>query len=207
MKKKKLAALTAAGILCISVLFTGCDEKGGDVKGSSFTSGGTVTSDSKDDNEESPLPESGSGEQTDPEQSSAPAESAPAPENQAATEINIYGINDTTLESEPVKATVNGEITAESIVMAVVKDFEEHSLKIGIDSITAEGTTVIVSFKKDMAPLVQVGTDVEVTILNCISDSLLDNLEDCSAVIFQAEGEAYESGHLYYEKDEVYASE
>lgn len=207
MNKKKLAALTAAGILCISVLFTGCDEKDGDVKGSSFTSAGNVTTDSSEDKEESPLPESGSGEQTDPEQSNVPEKSSPAPEKEDVTEVNIYGINDTTLESEPVKGMIEGEVTAESIVLAVVKDFEEHSLKIGIDSVTAEGTTVIVSFKKDMAPLVQVGTDVEVTILNCISDSLLDNLDDCSAVIFQAEGEAYESGHLYYEKDEVYASE
>lgn len=122
-------------------------------------------------------------------------------------EISIYTINDNTLESEPVKVEVEKELTPETVVEAAVKSLEEHSLTIGIHSVTQEGDTVIVSFKKDTAPLVNVGSGVEETILNCISDSLIDNIEGCKNVIFRGEDGPYESGHLYFEMDEVYARE
>ena len=122
-------------------------------------------------------------------------------------EISIYTINDETLESEPVTVEVEEALTPETVVTAAVKSLEEHSLTIGIHSVVQEGDTVIVSFKADTAPMVGVGSGVEETILNCISDSLIDNIEGCNKVIFRGQDAPYESGHLAFEMDEVYVSE
>lgn len=122
-------------------------------------------------------------------------------------EISIYTINDDTLESEPVTVEVEEELTAETVVKAAVKSLEEHSLTIGIYSVEQKENTVIVSFMKDTAPVVGVGSGVEETILNCISDSLIDNVEDCRNVVFRIEDGPYESGHMIFGIDEVYASE
>ena len=121
--------------------------------------------------------------------------------------VTIYSINDESLESEQTTVKLKGEITPVAIVDAVVAAFEEHSLEIGIDSVKQEGSNVIVSFLYDKAPLSQVGSTVEETILNSIADSLIDNLPNCNGVIFRAEGEAYESGHFAFGKDELYVKE
>lgn len=106
-----------------------------------------------------------------------------------------------------MKVKVSDEITPEVIVSLVVEAFSEHSLDIGIDYVKQEDSNVIVSFLYDKAPLSQVGTDVEETILNSIADSLIDNVPNCKGVIFRAEGDAYESGHYAFGKDELYVKE
>lgn len=122
-------------------------------------------------------------------------------------EITIYSINDESLESEQTTVKIAGEITPEVIVNAVVEAFSEHSLEIGIDYVKQENSNVIVSFLNDKAPISQVGSGVEETILNSIADSLIDNLPECKGVIFRAEGKAYESGHFMFDKDELYVKE
>lgn len=127
-------------------------------------------------------------------------------DNQGSKEVPIYSINDESLESEQTYVTIE-EMTPEAVVYAVVESFEEHSLEVGIDSVTIEGDTAIVSFLYGKAPLSSVGSTVEETILNSIADSLLDNIDACKKVVFRAEGEAYESGHYAFGIDEVYAAE
>lgn len=127
-------------------------------------------------------------------------------QEQKPAEVPIYSINDDSLESEQTYVTLE-EVTPEAVVQAVVDSFEEHSLEVGVESVTMEQDTVIVSFLFGKAPLTSVGSTVEETILNSIADSLLDNVEGCRKVIFRAEGEAYESGHYAFGIDEVYAAE
>ncbi len=127
-------------------------------------------------------------------------------EEQGAKEVQIYSINDNSLESEQTYVTME-EVTPETVVQAVVDSLAEHSLEVGIDSVTMEGDRVIVSFLYGKAPLTSVGSTVEETILNSIADSLLDNVDGCKKVVFRAEGEAYESGHYAFGINEVYASE
>ena len=119
------------------------------------------------------------------------------PEVPETKEVLLYGIQNDTLESEQVTVAVPKEskITAEFIVSQVVDVFADDSIEIGIDSVTEEGDKVIVSFLKDKAPLAKVGS---------ISMSLLDNLDTCKNVIFRVEGNAYASGHIELDKDEVY---
>ena len=122
-------------------------------------------------------------------------------------DVPIYSINDDSLYKEDTNATVtceDGKITAEGIVNAVVEDFKNHSIEIGVDSVKEKGKTVYGSFKYGTARLAYVGAGVESTILDCISQSLLDNLDSCSRVVFQAEGQAYCSGHYEFGEDEAY---
>ncbi|MDF2951072.1 MAG: hypothetical protein K0S18_655 [Anaerocolumna sp.] len=124
----------------------------------------------------------------------------------ANKEIPIYTMNDVTLEVEAAVALVpeNTEITPEVIVGLVSDSLADRSVFIGIDSITTENDAVIVSFLSDQPPVVQMGGSVETTILDAIAQSLVDNLDDYSKVIFRVEGGPYSSGHFAYGLNEVY---
>ncbi|MDD6206925.1 MAG: GerMN domain-containing protein [Clostridiales bacterium] len=142
--------------------------------------------------------------------STAAESDSPASDTNESSEekdLPIYSINDDSLEKEDTTATVtceDGKVTARVVVDAVVEDFQNHSIEIGIDKVTEKGNTVYVSFQSGTAPLANVGAGVESTILDCISQSLLDNLDSCSRVVFQAEGQAYCSGHYEFGKEEAY---
>lgn len=121
-------------------------------------------------------------------------------------ELPIYTINDESLETEDVIAYVSADtkITAEVIVDEVVKAFSANSYEVKIESVSQEGDTVVVNFKKDSAPVSGVGASVEIATLDSISYSLLDNLSTCKKVIFRVDGEAYTSGHNEYGINEPY---
>lgn len=121
-------------------------------------------------------------------------------------EVNIYTMNETTLQVESAVALVpvDTELTPEIIVDMVVDSFADRLVTIGIDSVTTKDDIVIVSFLKDKAPLFNAGSGLEDTILDAIAQSLVDNLPAYPKVIYRAEGEAYASGHYEFEIDEVY---
>lgn len=121
-------------------------------------------------------------------------------------EVNIYTMNETTLEVESAVALVpiDTELTPKIIVDMVVDSFADRLVTVGIDSVTTKDDTVIVSFLKDKAPLFNAGSGLEDTILDAIAQSLVDNLPAYPKVIFRAEGEAYASGHYEFGIDEVY---
>lgn len=139
-----------------------------------------------------------------PDISATPSASAKTPSN--TRELPIYTLNDDSMECEAVVAMIpdTGKITAQIIVDTVVDAIGEHGLQVGIDAVTSDKDRVIVSFKSDSAPIWNTGSGVESTILDCIAQSLLDNLEECKNVVFRVDGKAYESGHNYYEIDEPY---
>lgn len=124
----------------------------------------------------------------------------------AMKEIPIYTINQTNKEVEAVSATVNEdtEITPELIVDLVADSLAERLIDVGIDSVTKEQDTVIVSFQADTPPVVHVDLSVETTILDAIAQSLVDNLPDYPKVIFRTEGEAYTSGNQAFGLNDVY---
>ena len=61
--------------------------------------------------------------------------------------------------------------------------FEAQGANIGINQVEQNENTVIVDFNGEKAPVVNVGSAEETAILNCISMSLLDNLDDCQQVV------------------------
>ena len=145
---------------------------------------------------------------TNPETSTNETEKDPTSKDNEKSEIElpIYTINDETLETEDAIAYVSADtkITAKVIVDEVVKAFSANSYEVKIESVSQEGDTVVVNFKKDSAPVSGVGSSEEITTLDCISYSLLDNLSTCKKVIFRVEGEAYASGHIEYGINEPY---
>lgn len=121
--------------------------------------------------------------------------------------LPIYCINDdgSDIESVIVYLDENAEVNAVTIVDEVVGEFSNHNLTIGIDKVTEdEDGNVIVSFTKDTVPVKGVEEDVEYLILDCISQSILDDDKTSQAVIFQIEGNAYESDNISFKENEAY---
>lgn len=123
----------------------------------------------------------------------------------ANVELVVYTVNsDAEVEAVTAMVPKNSEITPQLIVETVKEAMAENSLMIGIESVTTEDTSVIVSFFADQPPLSNVGAGYETAILDAIAQSLVENLDDFNKVIYRVEGEAYNSGHIELGIDEVY---
>lgn len=120
-------------------------------------------------------------------------------------ELIVYVVNSST-DLDPVTALIpaNNEITPELIIDTVVDSMADQSLVIGIEDVSTQDDTVIVSFYADQPPLSNVGSGLEDAILNAIAQSLTDNLDDYHKVIYRVEGGPYISGHIELGIDEVY---
>lgn len=120
-------------------------------------------------------------------------------------ELLIYVVNSDTL-LDPVTALVpaNSEITPELIVDTVVDSMADQSLVIGVESVTKQDDTVIISFYSDKPPLSNVGSGLETAILDAFAQSIIENLDDYKKIIYRVEGGPYKSGHIEMELDEVY---
>src|SRR5690606_13491138 len=112
-------------------------------------------------------------------------------------ELLIYVVNSSS-DLDPITALVpaDSEITPELIVDTVVDSMADRSIVIGIESVTTQDDAVIVSFYADQPPISNVGSSLEESILNAIAQSLTDNLDDYSKVIYRVEGGPYASGHI-----------
>ena len=124
----------------------------------------------------------------------------------ASREISIYTINQDTLGVESVIALVpaDSENTPQLIIDQVIDSPADNLVQIGVDEVTTQKDTVIVSFKSDQPPLTNVGSALEKTILDAIAQSLVDNLKDYPKVIFRVEGKPYSSGHYSFGPDQIY---
>ena len=182
MKKKNIAYVMLC--LCVAVLVSGCSFEKEPEKVSDVTLTPMVTKViSEVSNKEKPT--------------IAPSEHM---------EVTIYTLNPNTLKKEAVTVLiqVESELNAEVIVEQVVVAMEDSGFYIGINDISTDGNTVIVDFDSDSAPVCGVGASVEGAILDIIGQSILDNILDCKKIIYRIEGEAYQTGHLQFEFDEVY---
>jgi len=120
--------------------------------------------------------------------------------------ISVYTMDLDSLEAEPVNVTVKTPegLTPQIVIDAVVGLFEAQGQTIGILNIEQDEDTITVDFDQETAPVTGVGSAEETAILDCISMSLLDNLDNCMQVVFHAGGEAYVSGHYGFEYNEAY---
>lgn len=212
--KRKLSYKISFVLLSIAILTAeGCSKKtGGDPPAATASPTGQATQAPAPEEEETAAPEDSRNPEAteEPEASAAslkPLEKEETPGPDASMkEMSIYTMNEISMECEDTTVYVpkNEKITSQVIVDAVTASFQERGIEVGIDSIQEDGDKVIVSFTKNKAPLENVGSTVESAILDCISQSLLDNLEKCKKVIFRVEGKAYESGHYAFDLDYVY---
>ncbi|HPU64173.1 MAG TPA: hypothetical protein PK304_08460 [Mobilitalea sp.] len=120
-------------------------------------------------------------------------------------ELLIYIVDSSAqLEAVPALVPADKDITPQLIVDTVVDSMADRSILIGVESVTTQNDTVIVSFYSDQPPLKDVGASFETAILDAIAQSLVENLKDYNKVIYHVEGGPYISGHLEFGKDEVY---
>jgi cytoskeletal protein RodZ len=201
--KKILLIIMLIGIF----LLTGCNKFHlGTFNASDEEKSGSEVTLTPNDNQDEPITES---EAKVEDTNSDEEETTPTPSSIQPTaniDLTVYTVNVDTGDIETVTALVtkDSEITPELIVDTVIESMADKSIVVGIDRVTSEGDTVIVSFTKEQAPFSEVGAGYESAILDAIAQSLTDNLAEYSKVIYRVEGKAYVSGHIEMEADEVY---
>ena len=121
-------------------------------------------------------------------------------------EISIYGMDTETFELKDYVAVIpKKQMNAFTIVNEVVKVFAEGNIEIALDKVTQKSGNVYVSFKRSGVPVKGVSKKVEKVILDAISNSLLDNVENCEKVYFQIEGQKYETDNIQLDLETPYS--
>lgn len=120
-------------------------------------------------------------------------------------ELSIYSINYSTLECEPSVIVIPKDTVVDEnyIVKEVTANFKETVV---IDKITKKDGGVTVSFAGGSAPAVNVSTEMEEVMLDCIAYSLMDNVKGCGKIFFRIEDAPYEGVNITLGYDEPYIS-
>ena len=194
-------------------LLAGCDKfQFSTFDASDEDNGNEITTDSLEEQEESvygtdETPETKEKGSTDEDAKTTQAVTPTAEPIQptANIDLSVYTIN-ADGNIEPVIALIpqGSVITPQLVVETVVESMADQSIIIGIKDVTTKKDTVIVNFIKDKTPDKNMGSGYESAILDAIAQSLVDNLEDYSKVIYRIDDKAYVSGVYEYGIDEVY---
>lgn len=132
-------------------------------------------------------------------------EAIPTPKSNMQT-LTLYTIDTDNMVVTPIVVKKeNHPLTAEYVTDLICKNLNDD--EISIYRIKQKENRVIISFAQNGKPIKNCTKKMEGLILDCFANSLLDNVENCSEVVFQCEGEAYQSQHRSFKKTEVYASE
>lgn len=137
----------------------------------------------------------------------APAATAvPTQQAERIETITIYSINSDTMTLIPVsvRKTNGGQLTAQSITNLVQSGLNDD--RIQVDEVIVQNEKVIVSFSSKGRPIRDCNKKMETLILECFSNSLLDNVKGCKKVIFRCDGKEYRSSQYKFTLNEVYAS-
>lgn len=118
--------------------------------------------------------------------------------------LSIYTVDSIDEALVPLKIPMNTDrITPAFIVDEVIRNMDE---KIDVTEIEVEKSRIYVTFNSEYAPIKKCSEEFETLILDCISNSLLDNISYINEVVFQCEDGAYHSDNFTFEKDEIYSS-
>lgn len=118
--------------------------------------------------------------------------------------ILIYTIDDIEGQLVPLKVPVASErVTPELIVNEVLDNIDE---KVVVTEIETTKKRIYVSFSEEHVPIKKCSKQFETLILDCISNSLLDNIPYVNKVVFRSEKGAYHSSNFTFGIDEVYSS-
>jgi len=118
--------------------------------------------------------------------------------------LQIYTIDSREEQLVPLKVPLDAErVTPEFIMNKVLENIDE---KIVVNEIKVEKSRIYVSFSDEYPPIKKCSETFETLILDCVSNSLLDNLSYVDEVVFRAEKGAYHSSNYTFEPDEVYST-
>ena len=135
----------------------------------------------------------------------SPATPVPTKKHNIET-LAIYSINSDSMTLMPVSVKKGTQDLSPSYVAALVLD-NLNEKDITISDIYQKGKKVIVSFDPKGKPVKNCSDKMETLILEAFANSLLDNVNNCTQVIFQCDGKEYKSSQYSFEKNEVFASE
>ncbi len=126
-------------------------------------------------------------------------------DNSSGKELAIYTVNNNTFECEPITSVISPDavIDATLIVNEVIANFPS---KVGILKIEENKNNVVVYFDETYAPIKNVSSIMEESMLDCIAYSLLDNLDFCKEIYYRSSNDRYVSDNITLEKDEPYIS-
>lgn len=119
--------------------------------------------------------------------------------------LTIYSVDSDTMTLLPLAVKKEQSATPEYITSLVEDSFADE--KVRVYSVKQAGKQIILSFYREGKPIKNCSAEMETLILDSFANSLLDNIDGCSEVIFQCEDKKYKSEHTSFQIDEVYASE
>lgn len=118
--------------------------------------------------------------------------------------LSLYTIDGVNEQLVPLKVPMeSSRITPELIVDKVVENLDE---KIVITEIEVEKKYIYVTFSDAYAPVQKCSKEFETLVLDCISNSLLDNVPYVDKVAFRSGSGNYHSNNYDFGEDEVYSS-
>lgn len=117
--------------------------------------------------------------------------------------LQIYTI-DEGRRLAPLRVPVtSAKITPELTVDKVLENIDEQVV---VTEIEVAKKRIYICFSDEYAPIQKCSKKFETLILDCISNSLLDNIPYVDEVVFRSEKGAYHSENFTFEMDEVYSS-
>lgn len=120
--------------------------------------------------------------------------------------LSIYTIDSDTMTLVPVKVKRNTDkLTPEYITSLVEDSLDDETVR--VYSVKKVNDRIILSFYRDGKPFVNCSKKMEILILDCFANSLLDNVESIKNVVFRCEDKAYKSENYSFKINEVYTSE
>lgn len=118
--------------------------------------------------------------------------------------ITIYSLDSAGFEKIAISVKVENEpITLFELAKKISGSLEDESFSVKIKNAYFEKTTAVVDFEKDGAPGFS-SPNYESSLLDCIAQSIIENYENCTAVVFRIDGEAYVSDNFTFGIDEAY---
>ena len=122
--------------------------------------------------------------------------------NTDSIELEIYQYNDED-GCIPTTSLIPDDVTIDArlIINEVNANFDE---KVAVTDIEEKDDYVAVYFDSDSAPIIGVSAYTEEAMLDCISYSLIDNLDKCNKIYFRTNKGQYKSDDIELEYDEPY---
>ncbi len=115
-------------------------------------------------------------------------------------EVQVYTLDPASMEISSVTRLVpkEDELTPKTVTGLVLEELGANDIEVGLLSASMDGDSVILDFSAEKPPVADTEEDLETAILDCLSHSLLDNVEGCRKVYLRIEGDVYQSSHISY---------
>lgn len=119
--------------------------------------------------------------------------------------ITYYTLSDSMENKEATWVLAKDTVlTPEELVRYVISTMEDVSVEVEVLEVCQEGQKLIIDFDGDTMPVKDTAVDLEEAILDAIAQSVLENFEDISSVVYRVNGGAYRSDNRSYDINYIY---